>query len=175
MNKKIGMVHIYTGNGKGKTTASLGLTVRALGHDFKVYIGQFMKGQRYGELKTLEKLGVTVERFGTKSCIFSPEHVKDIDRQMAKEGYEKVKKIIESGEYDLVILDEICICPFFTLITEEQIRDLIKAKPEETELVLTGRYAPKGLYADADLITEMREIKHYYSTDGVLARPGIER
>ena len=75
------MVHIYTGNGKGKTTASLGLAIRALGHNFKVYIGQFMKGQRYGELNTLEKLGVTVERFGTNSCIISPNHVQDIDRE----------------------------------------------------------------------------------------------
>lgn len=173
--KKEGMVHIYTGNGKGKTTASLGLAVRALGHDFKVYIGQFMKGQIYGELKTLEKLGVVVERFGTNNCIISPDHVEQIDIDKAKAGYERAKEILKSGEYDLVILDEICICPFFNLLTEDQIIDLIRLKPEETELVLTGRYAPETLLDYADLVTEMKEIKHYYNTKGLLARDGIER
>lgn len=169
------MVHIYTGNGKGKTTASLGLAIRALGHNFKVYIGQFMKGQRYGELNTLEKLGVTVERFGTNSCIISPNHVQDIDREKAKFGYNRVKEVLKSGEYDLVILDEICICPFFNLINDKEIIDLIKLKPEKTELVLTGRYAPESLFEYADLITEMKEVKHYYNTMGLLARDGIER
>ena len=169
------MVHIYTGNGKGKTTASLGLAIRALGNDFKVYIGQFMKGQIYGELKTLEKLGVPVERFGTNNCIISPEHVQDIDREKAKAGYERVKEILKSGEYDLVILDEICICPYFKLLTEQQIIDLINMKPDNTELVLTGRYAPEALFDHADLITEMKEIKHYYNTMGLMARDGIER
>lgn len=169
------MVHIYTGNGKGKTTASIGLAVRALGHGFKVYMGQFMKGQIYGELRTLEKLGVLVERFGTDNCIISLEHVQDIDREKAKAGYERVKKVITSGKYDLVILDEICICPFFKLLTTEEIIDLIKIKPDNTELVLTGRYAPEELFDHADLITEMKEIKHYYNTMGLMARDGIER
>nr|WP_307775315.1 cob(I)yrinic acid a,c-diamide adenosyltransferase [uncultured Cetobacterium sp.] len=169
------MVQIYTGNGKGKTTASIGLAVRALGNGFNIYMGQFMKGQEYGELKVLKKLGIPVERFGTENCIISPEHVQDIDRNKAKEGYEIVKRKVSSGEYDLVILDEICICPFFGLITVEEIIHLIDIKSDRTELVLTGRYAPQELYPKADLITEMREVKHYYNTMGLLAREGIER
>lgn len=170
-----GMVHIYTGNGKGKTTASLGLAMRALGNGFKVYIGQFMKGQKYGELNILEKLGVPVDRFGTENCIISPSHVQEIDRKKAREGYEKVMEIVKSGKYDLVILDEICICPFFNLLTKEEIATLIDSKAENVELVLTGRYAPEELFEKADLITEMKEIKHYYNTLGLLARDGIER
>ncbi len=169
-----GYVHVYTGNGKGKTTASIGLIVRALGHGLKVYMGQFMKGQRYGELDTLEKLGVLVERFGTKNCIISPENVTDLDLVKAKEGYKKVEEILLSKKYDLVVLDEICVSTYFNLITVEEILYLMKIKPKETELVLTGRYAPKEVIDSADLVTEMKEIKHYYNC-GVMARDGIER
>lgn len=169
-----GYTHVYTGNGKGKTTASMGLMVRALGHDLKVYMGQFMKGQRYGELNTLEKLGVSIERFGTENCIISPEHVTDLDLVKAKEGYKKVEKILLSKKYDLVVLDEICVSTYFNLITTDEILHLMKIKPQETELVLTGRYAPKEVIEAADLVTEMKEIKHYYNC-GVMARDGIER
>lgn len=169
-----GYTHVYTGNGKGKTTASMGLMVRALGHDLKVYMGQFMKGQRYGELNTLEKLGVLVERFGTENCIISPEHVTDLDLVKAKEGYKKVEKILLSKKYDLIVLDEICVSTYFNLITTDEILHLMKIKPQETELVLTGRYAPKEVIETADLVTEMKEIKHYYNC-GVMARDGIER
>lgn len=170
-----GYTHIYTGNGKGKTTASFGLAVRALGNGLKVYIGQFMKGQKYGELNTFEKLDVPVERFGTENCIISPAHVTSEDRIKAKAGYNRAKEILISEKYDIVILDEICICPFFTLLTDEEIIDLIRIKPEKTELILTGRYASQKLIDSADLVTEMKEIKHYYNTEGVLARDGIER
>lgn len=169
-----GYIHVYTGNGKGKTTASMGLMVRALGHDLKVYMGQFMKGQRYGELNTLEKLGVSIERFGTENCIISPEHVTDLDLVKAKEGYKKVEKILLSKKYDLIVLDEICVSTYFNLITTDEILHLMKIKPQETELVLTGRYAPKEVIEAADLVTEMKEIKHYYNC-GVMARDGIER
>lgn len=169
-----GYIHVYTGNGKGKTTASMGLMVRALGHGLKVYMGQFMKGQRYGELNTLEKLGVLVERFGTENCIISPEHVTDLDLIKAKERYKKVEEILLSKKYDLVVLDEICVSTYFNLITKDEILHLMKIKPEETELVLTGRYAPKEVIESADLVTEMKEIKHYYNC-GVIARDGIER
>jgi len=169
-----GYVHVYTGNGKGKTTASIGLIVRALGNGLKVYMGQFMKGQKYGELNTLEKLGVLVERFGTENCIISPEHVTDLDRTKAKEGYERVKEVLLSKKYDLIVLDEICVSVYFKLITKDEILHLMKIKPEETELILTGRYAPKEVIEHADLVTEMKEIKHYYDC-GVMARDGIER
>ena len=169
-----GYVQVYTGNGKGKTTASLGLIVRALGNDMKVYMGQFMKGQKYGELKTLERLGVLVERFGTENCIISPEHVTDLDRAKAREGYKKVEEILLSKKYDLIVLDEICVSTYFNLITPEEILHLIDIKPAETELILTGRNAPEKVIERADLVTEMKEIKHYYN-QGVVARDGIER
>jgi cob(I)alamin adenosyltransferase len=169
-----GYVQVYTGNGKGKTTASLGLIMRALGHDFKVYVGQFMKGQKYGELNVLEKLGVLVERFGTETCILSPDDITDLDIIKAKEGYKRVEEVLLSKEYDIVILDEINVSTFFNLITPEEILHLIDIKPKETELILTGRYAPKEVIERADLVTEMKEIKHYYS-DGVMTRKGIER
>lgn len=169
-----GYIQVYTGNGKGKTTASLGLIVRALGNGLKVYMGQFMKGQRYGELNTLEKLGVLVERFGTEECLMSRDDVSELDIKKAKEGYKRVLEVILSKKYDLVILDEICVSTYFNLITEEEILHLMKVKPLETELVLTGRYAPEKVIEQADLVTEMREIKHYYE-QGVMARDGIER
>ncbi len=169
-----GYVQVYTGNGKGKTTASIGLIIRALGSGLKVYMAQFMKGQKYGELNILEKLGVLVERFGTEECIMSPEHVTEFDKIKAKEGYKKVVEILLSKKYDLVILDEICVSAYFNLITQEEILYLIDIKPSETELVLTGRYAPKKVIQCADLVTEMKEIKHYYS-QGIMARDGIER
>lgn len=166
--------HVYTGNGKGKTTAALGLGVRALGNDLRVYIGQFMKGQKYGELNTLEKLGVPVERFGTESCIIGPADVKEIDRLKAREGYKRVEEILTGGKFDLVILDEICVSTYFKLITPEEILHLMDIKPDNTELILTGRYAPEEIIEAADLVTEMKEIKHYYNS-GVMARDGIER
>jgi cob(I)alamin adenosyltransferase len=169
-----GYIQVYTGNGKGKTTASLGLIVRALGNNLKVYMGQFMKGQRYGELNTLEKLGVLVERFGTDECLMSSDDVSELDIKMAKEGYKRVLEVLLSKKYDLVILDEICVSTYFNLITEEEILHLMKIKPLETELVLTGRYAPEKVIEQADLVTEMKEIKHYYE-QGVMARDGIER
>ena len=169
-----GYIHVYTGNGKGKTTASIGLMVRALGNNLRVYMGQFMKGQRYGELNTLEKLGVTIERFGTENCIISPEHVTDLDLAKAKEGYKKVEEVLLGKKYDLVVLDEICVSTYFNLITVDEVLHLMKIKPKETELVLTGRYAPKEVIGGADLVTEMKEIKHYYNY-GVMARDGIER
>lgn len=169
-----GYVHVYTGNGKGKTTASLGLIVRALGNNLKVYMAQFMKGQRYGELNILKKLGVLVDQFGTENCILSPEHVSELDRAKAKEGYKKVVDILLSKKYDLIVLDEICVSTYFNLITQEEILYLMDIKPRETELILTGRYAPEKVMERADLVTEMKEIKHYYN-QGVMARDGIER
>ena len=143
---------IYTGNGKGKTTAALGLAVRALGNGYHVYIGQFMKGQEYGELRTFAKLdNIIIERFGTENCIISKEHVQQIDIDKAKAGLKRAKEALICGDYELVILDEICVAH-----------------------VLTGRYAPQIIIDRADLVTEMKEIKHYYNI-GVMARDGIER
>lgn len=132
---------VYTGNGKGKTTAALGLAVRALGNGYHVYIGQFMKGQEYGELRTFAKLdNIIIERFGTENCIISKEHVQQIDIEKAKAGLKRAKEALVCGDYELVILDEICVAHFFGLVTEDEILALIELKPENVELVLTGRY-----------------------------------
>ena len=162
---------IYTGNGKGKTTAALGLAVRALGNDYHVYIGQFMKGQEYGELRTFAKLdNIIIERFGTENCIISKDHVQQIDVDKAKAGLKRAKEALICGDYELVI----CVAHFFGLVTEDEILALMELKPENVELVLTGRYAPQAIIDRADLVTEMKEIKHYYNI-GVMARDGIER
>lgn len=170
-----GYIQIYTGNGKGKTTAGLGLAIRALGSGLNVYIGQFMKGQEYHELKIFEKLdNIDVEMYGTDSCLISRDCVKQIDIDKAKAGLKRVKEIFNSKKYNLVILDEICVANYFGLVTEDEILNLMKDKPEDVELILTGRYAPQSIIDKADLVTEMKEIKHYY-TKGVMARDGIER
>lgn len=170
-----GYVQVYTGNGKGKTTAALGVAVRALGSGFNIYIGQFMKGQEYNELKTFEKLNnIDVEMYGTDTCLISKEHVQKCDIDNAKAGIARVKEIFKSGKYQVVILDEMCVANFFGLVSEEEILDLIENKPEDVELILTGRYCPQSVIDRADLVTEMKEIKHYYSK-GVISRDGIER
>lgn len=167
-----GYIHVYTGNGKGKTTASFGLAIRALGAGKKVFIGQFMKGHRdssYNIFDNLEDLHAKL--FGTNS--FVGNVAKDIDKQKAQEGFLYSLEILKSNEYDVVILDELNVCLMIDLISEEQFQQLIANKPLETELIITGRYAPDYVIEAADLVTEMREIKHYYN-DGVIAREGIE-
>lgn len=168
-------VQIYTGNGKGKTTASLGLAVRALGNGWKVLLCQFMKGQNYGELKSLSTFSnMTIRRFGTGNFIRKIENVQEIDKKLAREGYSFLKEVIQSGEYSLVIADEIFVARRFGLVSSEEILSLIQLKSENTELVLTGRHAPDEIIEKADLVTEMCEVKHYFK-QGVKAREGIER
>ncbi len=167
-----GYIQIYTGNGKGKTTAAFGLSVRAACAGKRVFIGQFIKGMDYSELKLPEYFSnITIEQFG-RGCFIknkpSPE-----DHEAAKKGYEKALKILKSCEYDVVVLDEIFIGLFFELFTEEDILKLMDKKPPETELILTGRKATQNLIDKADLVTEMKEIKHYYQR-GIMARKGIE-
>ena len=169
-----GYVHVYTGDGKGKTTAALGLALRAAGHGGKVFIGQFMKGQYYGELTSLERVpGIRIEQVGDEGCI-RKEEVTDRHVRHAHQGLARIRGIMAEGDCSLIILDEICVAIWFGLVTTDQVLDLVDEKPESTELVLTGRQAPQELIRRADLVTEMREIKHYY-TQGVLARNGIER
>jgi cob(I)alamin adenosyltransferase len=169
-----GYVHVYTGDGKGKTTAALGLALRAAGHGHTVFIGQFMKGQHYGELTSLARIPeVTVEQFGDEGC-FRLSEVTERHRVHASQGLERVRTVMASGEYRVIIMDEISVAIWFGLVTEQEVLDLVEAKPIRTELVLTGRRAPDSLISRADLVTEMREIKHYY-TRGILARDGIER
>lgn len=172
MKSDLGKIHIYTGGGKGKTTAALGLALRALGAGYKIYLIQFLKGRRGSELKSLKSLKkITVKRFGEKKFIHKIGAKPD--KLAAQKALAWAKKIIGSGRYDLVILDEIFLAVYFKLIGINEIIKLIKGKPEKVELVLTGRRAPKEIIRRADYATEMKEIKHPYR-QGLAARKGIE-
>ena len=169
----LGFVQVYTGNGKGKTTAALGLALRAAGNGLKTYIGQFMKGTQYGELiiEDYSKGLIKIEQFGTESLVHT---ITEEDEQLAQKGLNTCHTAIQSGKYDIVILDEINVAVYFKLIDVENILALINNKPQHVELVLTGRYAHEAIIEKADLVTEMQEIKHYYEK-GIEARKGIER
>ena len=172
MRLRKGLVQIYTGNGKGKTTAALGLALRASGAGLRVYILQFIKGKTYSELKALEKIrNIKVEQCGRGCFIRKKPDKKDIE--YAQKGLEKSRETIMSGKYGVVILDEVNIALKLGLIKVKSIVDIIKHKPASIELILTGRYCPRTLAKHADLITEMKKIKHPY-TKGVKARRGIE-
>jgi cob(I)alamin adenosyltransferase len=169
-----GYVQVYTGDGKGKTTAALGLALRASGHGLRTYVGQFMKGQHYGELEALcDHPGITIEQYGDVRCIrreeVTPEHV-----AQARRGLERAREAMLSGQYDIVVLDELNVAIWFGLLTVKEVLALLEQRPERVELILTGRRAPQELIERADLVTEMREVKHYYQ-QGVMARAGIER
>ena len=169
-----GYVQVYTGEGKGKTTAAFGLMLRAAGAGLHVYIAQFVKGMEYSELEAIEKLSdlVTIKQYGSGCFIRKAPSQKDI--RLAREGYQKVKQIIQAGKHELVILDEANIAIHHNLFSIEDLLELIDIRPEHVELVITGRNAHEKLLKKADLVTEMREVKHYYK-EGVLARTGIEK
>ena len=142
-----GYIQIYTGNGKGKTTCALGLSLRAICNGYSVFFGQFLKGQDYSELKAVESLqNFTIRQYGTANFVFN----------------------------DIIVMDEVNIAIHKNLITVDDVIDILKLRPENTEMILTGRYAHEKLIEIADLVTEMKEIKHYY-TQGVMSRAGIER
>lgn len=169
-----GYFHIYTGNGKGKTTAALGLAVRAAGAGLKVYFAQFIKGGKYSELKALQRFDdlVTVEQFGLGRFIKGKPRQADIEA--ARQGLARMKKVVASGEYGVVILDEANVALSCGLFSLAELEELIAARAEQTELVITGRGAVAELIDKADLVTEMHEVKHYYNS-GVDARVGIEK
>jgi len=171
-----GYVHVYTGNGKGKTTAALGLAFRAAGHGLRTYIGQFMKGQLYGELDAARMMQphITVEQYGRPGWVHVHNPPQEEDVQAAQEGLRKVEEAMLSGQYDIIILDEINVACYFGLVSVDDVLDVIAAKPDGVELILTGRYAPPEVIAVADLVTEMVEVKHYFQK-GIRARYGIER
>ncbi|MCX7654833.1 MAG: cob(I)yrinic acid a,c-diamide adenosyltransferase [Fervidobacterium sp.] len=168
----MGFIHIYTGNGKGKTTAALGLALRAICAGKKVYMGQFVKGMKYSELEAVKYLpNFVIEQYGRNCFIKNSPTQEDI--KLAQEGLERARQVILSGRFDIVILDEINIAVHYKLIEAEQVIDLITQRPENVEIILTGRYAPKRFIEIADLVTNMEEIKHYYQ-NGIEARKGIE-
>jgi cob(I)alamin adenosyltransferase len=172
--EQIGLVQVYTGDGKGKTTAALGLALRAAGNGMRTYIGQFLKGQQYGELESAKRLApyVTLEQYGLDEWVHV-ESVTSEQRRAAQEGLDRIHQVLTSGEYDIVVADEIIIALYFRLLTEQDVIQLIDAKPPQVELVLTGRRAPDAIVERADLVTEMREVRHPYR-QGIPARTGIE-
>ncbi len=174
-----GYIHVYTGDGKGKTTAALGLALRALGAGFSVYIGQFIKGMRYSEIGALETLAaalgpgrLALRQYGRGCFLFRAPEPADLDAAAA--GLAEAREALESGEFDLVVLDELCVAMKLGVVPEPDVLALLAARPAGVELVLTGRGAPEAVLAAADLVTEMREVRHYYRK-GVEAREGIER
>jgi cob(I)alamin adenosyltransferase len=169
-----GYVHVYTGEGKGKTTAAIGLAIRAAGAGHKVFLAQFIKGGRYSELNALKRFDdfITVEQFGLGRFINGKPSEMDINA--ARLGLEKMKTIIASGEYKVVILDEANIALHYNLISVQELIDLVGSRAKETEIIITGRKASPEILEIADLVTEMKAIKHYYN-EGVQARVGIEK
>ncbi len=172
--ERIGLVQVYTGDGKGKTTAALGLALRAAGSGMRTYIGQFLKGRRYGEQESIPRLApyITLEQYGLNDWVHV-DRVTPEQRASAQEGLNRIRQALTGGAYDIVVADEINIALFFGLLTEDEVVALIEAKPPQVELVLTGRRAPAGIIERADLVTEMREVRHPYQ-QGIPARPGIE-
>ncbi|MGD9555748.1 MAG: cob(I)yrinic acid a,c-diamide adenosyltransferase [Mangrovibacterium sp.] len=168
-----GYIQVYTGNGKGKTTAAFGLALRAAGAGKKVYFAQFVKGKIYSEIKAVRQYlpAITVKQFG-RGCFIVKEPAKE-DILAARAGLEEVAGIINSGKYDLVVLDEATIAIYYGLFSVSELTGILSQKPANTEILITGRYAPEELIDMADLVTEMKEIKHYY-TKGIQARRGIE-
>jgi cob(I)alamin adenosyltransferase len=168
-----GYIHIYTGNGKGKTTAAFGLALRAVGAGKRIFIAQFVKGQPYSEIEAVNLFlpAITIKQYGLDCFIYKKPTFNDIEA--ARNGLAEVTRIIAEANFDMVILDEACIAIYFNLFTTIELIEMLKSKPEPMEIIITGRYATAELIEFADLVTEMKEVKHYY-TKGIEARKGIE-
>lgn len=178
MNKSY--IQIYTGDGKGKTTAAFGLAVRALCAGKSVYVGQFVKSMPYNEARLETLLAIADPSFGRihieqlgRGC-FIDKAPETTDIELARIGLRHCAKLIKNGTYDIVILDELCIAIYFGLLTTSEVLTVLKERNPHTEIIITGRKASQELIAAADLVTEMREVKHYYN-QGVLSRDGIDR
>lgn len=175
--QETGLVIVYTGKGKGKTTAALGIVLRAVGHGYKVGMIQFIKGEwYYGELTSSRRLEPEFELIAAGRGfvgIIDDDHPIEDHQKAAKDAIEVAKRKIASGNYDVMILDEINYAAKLNLISQQDILDVIASRPEKTSLVLTGNYVPEAVMAAADLVTEMREIKHPFQR-GVKAKKGID-
>jgi cob(I)alamin adenosyltransferase len=182
--KKSRLVQVYTGNGKGKTTCALGAGLRAAGHNLKVLMICFMKAKiaerdgseeiNYGEFKTTEMISnFTIVPVGRETFV-DKENPDPIDIKMAQDGLEMAQKALQNHECDVLILDEINVAVEWNLISLEDQLSLIEKKPDDVELIMTGRYATVDIMEKADLVTEMTEIKHYYTEEKILARKGFE-
>ncbi|MEG2477102.1 cob(I)yrinic acid a,c-diamide adenosyltransferase [Gordonibacter sp.] len=168
-----GRTQVYTGSGKGKTTAAVGLAVRAAGTGLHVYFGQFMKNNPTGELNVFALMddAIAAEQYGTGSELDAPDA--EADARAAQTGFEAAQAALTSGRYDIVVLDEVNVADHLEYLEPGSLLELVQARPSGVELVLTGRYASEEVMAAADLVTEMREVKHYFAS-GTPARRGIE-
>jgi len=168
-----GYIHVYTGDGKGKTTAALGIALRAICAGKKVFFGQFVKGNSYSEShakKVLPSLEIT--NYGRE--VFIRNQATEEEIRLANEGLQQCEKVLKQGDYDVVILDELNIALYYRLFPITKVLEILKNKAEHVEVIITGRKAPQKLIDAADLVTEMKEIKHYYQ-QGVVARLGIDK
>ena len=169
-----GYIQVYTGNGKGKTTAALGLAIRAAGAGLKVFIVQFIKMGEYSEIKALKRFNdlITVEQFGTGRFIKGKPSATDIEA--ARKGLERIKAVFASNQHNVVIMEEANVAAKLGLLSVEDMLEIMVEKPKDVELVITGRGADSRIIEKADLVTEMKEVKHYFQK-GVKARIGIEK
>lgn len=169
-----GLVQVYTGDGKGKTTAAFGQALRALGQGLRVCVIQFMKGRKYGEYLAAERHlpGLTIHLSGLDSFVMR-DNPAPLDKALAEKGLALACRMVASGEYDMVVLDEINVALDFKLVPLAAVIDLVRTKPVALDLILTGRYAPPEILTLADTVTEMKEIRHHYRA-GVKERAGIE-
>jgi cob(I)alamin adenosyltransferase len=169
-----GLVFVYTGNGKGKTTAAMGQALRAIGHGLKVVVIQFMKGKKYGEVLAAEKYlpGVDIYQCGLDSFVMRGNPA-PVDVELAQKGLNIAREALTAGKYDMVILDEINVALDFKLISLGEVIEIMKQKAPSTDLILTGRYAPPEIIELADTVSEVREVKHHYAA-GVKERAGVE-
>ncbi len=174
MTEQHGLVMIYTGDGKGKTTAAMGLVLRAVGHGQRVSITQFMKGQESGEIEAIRQYlpGVEVWRNG-RDVFVDPDNPDEVDIKLAREAFERAAQAVNNGEYDLVVFDEINVAVSFGLIAEEAVLQMLAARAPGVTVVMTGRGATAKMQAAADLVSEVREVKHHWRR-GVQAQKGIE-
>ncbi|MBN1366111.1 MAG: cob(I)yrinic acid a,c-diamide adenosyltransferase [Syntrophaceae bacterium] len=172
--KNTGLIMVFTGNGKGKTTAAFGQALRAIGQGYKIFILQFMKGRKYGEFIAAEKYlpPLTIRLSGLDSFVMR-DNPAAIDIELAQKGLSTARKAIMSGKYDMVVLDEINVALYFNLLKLKDVIDLIKNKPPALDLILTGRYAPKEIIKLADTVSDVQEVKHHYNA-GIKERAGIE-
>jgi len=169
----LGLIHVKTGDGPGKTTSAFGLALRAAGRGFKVYIAQFMKRGDYGELIAVRPLpNIVVEQFGREAFV-DRGRPEEVDVELAREGLRRVEEVVMSGEHDVVIMDEVNVALDYGLISLDDVLRIVRGKPRHVELILTGRGAPPQLYEVADYVTEFREVKHPWRR-GIAGRRGIE-
>lgn len=169
-------LQIYTGNGKGKTTAAIGQSIRAAGSRLRTLFVMFMKDFPYGEVRALESLSefITIERYGGDQFVYERQLPPPHEVATARRALARARDAMRERAFDIVVLDEICVAVYFKLLTEEDVLAVIDERPPEVELILTGRYCPQSWLDRADLVTEMTEIKHYYTNQGVLSRKGFE-